>query len=156
MRNIFYTIILLSFCANISAQVPPNFNQSQNGGIMGNDSVIVIKEGVVKYSGDPRIQELLETKRHINKRNEGTKGYRIQLYSGDRKTANQFKADFINSQEDMNAYIVYEQPYFKTRVGDFRNKIDAERTLRSLSRKYSGSFVLSDAIVPESKIRQAK
>jgi hypothetical protein len=148
MKNIFYTIILLSFCANISAQVPPNFNQSQDGDIIGNDSLIAIKEGVVKYSGDPRIQELLETKRHINKRNEGTKGYRIQLYSGDRKTANQFKADFIDSNEDMNAYIVYEQPYFKTRIGDFRSKIDAERTLKSISRQHPGSFVLADVIVP--------
>lgn len=107
------------------------------------------KAGKVTYFGDPRIETLVETKRKINKKNEGIKGFRIQLYSGDRKAANELKGKFLDENESLEAYIVYEQPYFKTRVGDFRTKIEAEKALQSLHKQYPGCFVLSDFIIPQ-------
>ncbi len=150
MKFLFTSFIFICLHFQATAQVPPpGYPFPDSATTTGNDTVIVIKEGVVQYYGDARINELMETKKKLNKRYDGIKGYRIQLYSGDRKTANEFKADFLNAHEDIGAYIVYEQPYFKTRVGNFRTKIDAERALQKIAKEYPGSFILADFIVAE-------
>mgnify|MGYP001257159177 CR=1 FL=1 len=145
MKTLLTFFILVLTYNSLSAQTPPMDTPSSI-------EITSLKPGQVRYVGDPRIEELLATKRRINKRNEGIKGYRIQIYSGNRKQANEIKAEFIDGNDSLNAYIVYEQPYFKTRVGDFRTKIEAEKALRKLIKLYPGSFVLGDFIEPKNPL----
>lgn len=90
--------------------------------------------------------------RHIrtNKIKDGLEGYRVQLYSGSgtsaRDEANNIRAEFMGNHPDIPAYLLYQTPNFKVRVGDFRTELDAIRVQRELSYQYPGGFVVKDEI----------
>jgi len=55
-------------------------------------------------------------------------GYRIQLFSGaERNNANALKTKILKLYPETPAYLIYQQPYFKLRVGDYRTKIETQQ-----------------------------
>ena len=62
----------------------------------------------------------------LNRQQKGIQGYRIQIYSGTgnnaRNEARQIQSRFMSLFPDIPAYMIYHEPYFKIRIGDFRNK----------------------------------
>jgi hypothetical protein len=79
-------------------------------------------------------------------------GYRIQVYAGtDRAAATKLKND-IAASYNVPTYILYEQPYFKVRVGDYRNKIEAQQMFHALKQQNSGILLVpGDINWPELK-----
>jgi hypothetical protein len=74
-------------------------------------------------------------------------GYRLQLYTGTKqKPAHQIKAELITKYPEMPVYIVYEQPYFKVRVGNCYTKIEAWKLKNKLAENYPNSFIVKDEI----------
>lgn len=74
-------------------------------------------------------------------------GYRIQIYFGtDRLKAQELRADFMRSFPESGAYLVYQQPNFKVRVGDFKSRIEALGFLNTLNDRYTPAFVVPDEI----------
>ena len=83
------------------------------------------QDSVIIHS-DPRMDTLLLRAYLAAEAAPATGGYRIQLYSGsNRQTALQVKSQFMLTYSDYRAYLIYSQPYFKIRVGDFRNRAEA-------------------------------
>jgi hypothetical protein len=85
------------------------------------------------------------------------KGYRLQIYTTlDRTEALKYKSLFQNSFPDVAAYLVYEEPVYKVRVGDYLSKSEAKSfvpTLNKIKDLY-GSFVIKcmvNYIIPERK-----
>ncbi len=86
-------------------------------------------------------------------------GYRIQLISTESKSeADSVSAayyDWIFSNEDTDftqipeAYVVFRQPYYRVRVGDFRSRRQAIDYLQQLRRNFQGAWVVFDTIDPE-------
>ena len=99
---------------------------------------------------DEKIAWLLQAHRHAVSRQPGIAGYRVHLYmdSGNRARLNtqHEKADFLEKYPDVNAYIVYEEPYFKLRAGDFRTRVDARRFLEEIRGDYSAAYIVVDRI----------
>ncbi len=99
---------------------------------------------------DDKIAWLLQAHRHAVSQQPGIPGYRVHLYmdSGNRARLNtqHEKADFLKKYSDVNAYIVYEEPYFKLRAGDFRTRVDARRFLEKIRRDYSAAYIVVDRI----------
>ncbi len=99
---------------------------------------------------DEKIAWLLQAHRHAVSRQPGIAGYRVHLYmdSGNRARLNtqHEKADFLEKYPDVNAYIVYEEPYFKLRAGDFRTRVDARRFLEKIRSDYSAAYIVVDRI----------
>ena len=101
--------------------------------------------------------------RHIrvNKLKDGFDGYRVQLFSGSgteaRQEANNLRAEFIGLNPDIPAYLIYQAPNFKVRVGDFRTELEAIRVQREISYQYPGGFVARDIIkYPKLSIEKEK
>lgn len=48
-----------------------------------------------------------------------------------------------------DAYITFRQPYYRVRIGDFRERSDANAYLRVLRERFPGAWVVIDTIDPE-------
>jgi len=76
-----------------------------------------------------------------------SQGYRIQLYFGSqRDKAYEFRTEFIKLYPQTAAYVLYQQPNFKLRVGDFRTRLDAQKRLKELQTYYPSAFIVKDDI----------
>ena len=74
-------------------------------------------------------------------------GFRIQLFSGtERIHANQLKAKFLAAYPHVPAYLIYQQPYFKLRVGDFRNRMEAQYLFYHLNPEFNQAIIVADKI----------
>jgi hypothetical protein len=76
-------------------------------------------------------------------------GYRIQIaFYTDRNQArvseNKFNQEFSNY--NAKSYSLYQQPYWKIRVGDFYREIDAQELLYEIRKSFPDAFVVSDYI----------
>jgi hypothetical protein len=110
------------------------------------DTVIVRK--------DARLDVLNSKQAAINKRtsmmtaNGLYKGFRIQVVSTtSRDNAFKVKADLLTNFPEEKAYIIFQSPYFKVRIGNFIKREDADKFRKSLAKQFpQGVFIVDDAI----------
>ena len=78
-------------------------------------------------------------------------GYRVQIHFGSNRTkANEVKADFLKLYPNVGSYLVYHQPNFKIRVGDFKTRMEAQKFLKDIQPLYSTAFLVKDDVkLPE-------
>jgi hypothetical protein len=78
---------------------------------------------------------------------EEVPGYRIQImYANNRDETNLAKANFYQLFPAIRAYVIYEQPYYKLRVGDFKNKLQLTKGMSLIAPIYSGCFTVKDDV----------
>ena len=86
------------------------------------------------------INELISKKKEFNK--EYGYGYRIQLYNGfeveAKKTRAKFKLDF----PEIKTYLIYRQPEWKIQVGTYKTKLEADRAILAIKKKYGSAIVI--------------
>ncbi|MBU3662381.1 MAG: SPOR domain-containing protein [Bacteroidetes bacterium] len=74
-------------------------------------------------------------------------GFRVQLFSSaDRNSVNALRTKFKTEYPEVPAYLIYQQPYFKLRVGDFRNQIEAQLFYLELQKNYGQLLIVPDKI----------
>ena len=74
-------------------------------------------------------------------------GFRVQIYSGNKKQpAREARLKFSRVYRKTKAYEVYEQPYFKVRVGDFKTKMEALKFKNDLIKHFPNCFIVKDDI----------
>lgn len=99
---------------------------------------------------DPKTAYLLRAHREAVDRQMGIPGFRIHLYmdSGNRARLNtqRQQAEFEKEYPEITSYIIYEEPYFKLRAGDFRTRLDARRFLEKIKGDYSSAYIVVDLI----------
>lgn len=110
-------------------------------------------KGSVKIQSDSRLDSLIERQIWINQQKKTIPGYRIQIYFGGQRTkANEIKADFLQKFPEENAYLLYQQPNFKIRVGDFKDRFKAQEFYLKVLPEFSSAFIVRDEIyLPEIK-----
>ncbi|HAV53648.1 MAG: translation initiation factor IF-2 [Aequorivita sp.] len=91
---------------------------------------------------DPKITELLELKKDMEKENKLSDGYTIQLYYGELDKANQILRKYRGSYGNWPASIEYETPNYKVWAGNFASRIEAERALIAIQKSFSSAFIL--------------
>ena len=104
--------------------------------------------GQVAIKIDETINEQLRIK---NASIDSTKitGYRIQIaFFTDRNQARISENKFIIEFADYNVktYSLYQQPYWKIRVGDYYHEIDAQQLLVDVRRIFPEAIVVKDYI----------
>ncbi|WP_111706297.1 SPOR domain-containing protein [Lutibacter citreus] len=97
-------------------------------------------------NSNAKINELIEQKRNFNKNNKTTLVFKIQLYNGSETEAYKIKNNFITEYPEYNAKIIYKSPEWKTQVGDFETRLEADRILLIIKENFSGAIVLEDYI----------
>lgn len=97
---------------------------------------------------DKRVNELMLKHILINEaKKEKMKGYRVQIHFGPEKSkALDVKTKYATAYQTCTAYLDYQQPYFKIRVGDFRTKLEAYKLLKEISGDFPGAFIVNDDI----------
>ena len=106
------------------------------------------KTGTIKVKGENVfLDSLIEKVKETNSIHKTIKGYRIQLFSGtERNNANEVKTRFLKLYPEFNAYLLYNQPYYKIRVGDFRTRLDAEVAYQKIKNVFDECIIVSDNI----------
>ena len=115
--------------------------------ILGN---IAVAQGSVRYDIEPgivRIQEdYINNWRKIGEIN----GYRIQIaaYSGvnSKSQAEYAKNSFNNLFPYTRAYLIYNEPYFKVRVGNYFTRLQAYKDLETIKLTYPSAYIVPDKI----------
>ncbi len=94
-------------------------------------------------------EEIAVNKRTSNMTSGGLyKGYRLQVISTrSREEAFNLKTWFMQNEPGQKAYLLFQSPYFKVRIGNFLTKSDALDFKKELSRIYSQPiYVVDDAV----------
>ncbi|MFW5955155.1 MAG: SPOR domain-containing protein [Rhodothermales bacterium] len=48
--------------------------------------------------------------------------------------------------EELPVYVVYRQPYYRVRIGNFTSRDDAQRALSAFESRFPGSFIVPDQV----------
>ena len=74
-------------------------------------------------------------------------GFRVQIYFGGvRPKAAEVKLEFNSRYPAFPAYLTYNQPNFKVRVGDFATRFEAQKLLKEIEGKFPTTFVVADDV----------
>lgn len=98
--------------------------------------------GKVSVSQDPKFEQLLNEKRKINSSITINDRYKIQIYNGDTENSKKTLTDFKRENKNMDATIVFSTPQYKVWVGNFKTRIEAEKNLNDLKKKYPTAFLI--------------
>jgi cell division protein FtsN len=93
-------------------------------------------------SQDPKFEQLLNEKRKINISMATNEGYKIQIYTGDSENSKRELARFRLDFNHLDATIIFNTPYYKVWIGNFKTKIDAQRHLTEIQKKYVSSIII--------------
>ncbi|UMB62190.1 SPOR domain-containing protein [Lutibacter sp. A80] len=109
--------------------------------------IALLTGGVVfSQTESQKIESLISQKKSYNQENKNTVVYKIQLYNGSESEAYKIKNNFKSAFPEYKAKIIYKQPEWKTQVGDFETKLEADRVLLLIKEEFSGAIVLEDLI----------
>ena len=149
------TAIIISFQFSIvnSAQAQGRYTY---GGNRSKGSVVV--------TGDVAVKQLVEKHIDLNERVRTIPGFRIQVASlsgtASKNRAFEMKERLKDSYPEVEAYVVYDEPNFKVKVGDFRTRLEAYLFLQKMRADYPGTIIRDnvypmqidwDEMVPESE-----
>lgn len=105
------------------------------------------QNGQLNVIQDPQINELLAIKKQLNT-TENTNGkYSIQVYSGNRQSAEKAKTEFRNKYDQWKVILVYEEPNYKVWVGNFKTRLEADRAFVDIQKEFPSAFIFK----PKSK-----
>jgi hypothetical protein len=93
-------------------------------------------------SQDAKFEQMLAEKRKINTSITVNDRYKIQIYNGDSETAKKTLIDFKKDFKNLDGTIVFSTPAYKVWVGNFRSRIEAERNLVDLRKKFPNALLI--------------
>lgn len=98
--------------------------------------------GKVTLHQDVRLHRLVDKQIAQNRKDMTIPGYRIQIYSGSGKRAEalQVKTQFMKQFPKVPADLIYNEPYFKVRVGTFRTKQEGYKLFKQIIRYFPNSY----------------
>jgi hypothetical protein len=96
------------------------------------------QEGVTTVNQDPEIDKLIALKKEINK---SEIFFKIQIYSGNRSGAEKIRKEFREAFTEFSDDIKYETPNYKIWIGNFRTRLEADRALVKVKKKFENAFV---------------
>jgi len=108
--------------------------------------------GRVRVTGDVAVNQMVEKHIELNSKTKTIPGYRVQIasFSGTSSKSNAFnlRDRFMTDHPTVQAYIIYDEPNFKVKVGDFRTRLEAYAFLQEIKETYKG-YIIKDNIYPE-------
>src|SRR6187431_966488 len=103
---------------------------------------IIAQSSNVDLNQDPKFEQLLNEKRKSNVNLSYSDRYKIQIFNGvsegAKKTLNEFRQEF----KTIDATIIFNTPNYKVWVGNFRTRMEAERNLVEIQKKYKTVFLI--------------
>lgn len=85
---------------------------------------------------DPKIEALLKEKRRISTDLTIEDLYKIQIFIGKIDESKRTLNEFLNTFKEVEGTIVYNNPTYKVWVGGFETRIEAEKAMIDIKKKY--------------------
>ena len=108
-------------------------------------------KGHVEIKGDVAVTQLVQKHVELNERVRTIPGYRIQVASlsgtASKNRAFDMKERLREAFPGVEAYVVFDEPNFKVKVGDFRTRLDAYVFLQRIRNEFPGT-IIRDNIYP--------
>ncbi len=106
----------------------------------------------VRVVGDVAVNQMVERHVELSSKVKTIPGYRVQIasFSGasSKTLAFDMRDRFLTDYPTTTAYIVFDEPNFKVKVGDFRTRLEAYAFLQEIKEFYKG-YIVKDNIYPE-------
>jgi hypothetical protein len=96
----------------------------------------------ITLNQDPKFEQLLNEKRKINASITINDRYKIQIFSGDSDKAKKTLLDFKQEFQNTEGTIVFSTPNYKVWVGNFKTRIEAERNLADIKKRYKNVLLI--------------
>lgn len=103
--------------------------------------------GQVNVDQDKDITTLLEFKKDLST----VDLYKIQVYQGNRSGAEEAKTKFTSTYDEWPISMEYETPNYKIWVGNFRNRLEADKALIKIKSNYANAFIFKPKKVSETR-----
>lgn len=94
------------------------------------------------------IDKIMELKKEHQRLNPKIDGYKVQLYNGDESNAYSVRTKFLTLFPDMKVEITYKAPEWKVQVGNFRTRLEADKSLLKIKEQFPGSLTVRAKINP--------
>jgi hypothetical protein len=105
-----------------------------------NFNTLIAQEIIVKQ--DPKIEQLLAEKRKVNSSITINNPFKIQIFNGSSEESKKILIQFKKDNKEYDATIVFSTPMYKVWVGNFKTRIEAERNLNILKKKYPNAIII--------------
>ncbi len=152
MRSLMLFILLISLPLSVVAQKELSVEALMND---GHPHYIAERLRIIQ---DPALDTLLN--RHIiaNASKNGVDGWRIQIYRGGHRTANEdsnkVRARFMEDYPELSTYRTFDRPnWFKVKVGDFRTREEAALVYFDILKKYPEAYLIRDVIAFKNPVK---
>ena len=96
----------------------------------------------ITVTQDPKFEQLLNEKRKINTSLTVNDSYKIQIYNGGSENAKKTLSEFKQEFASIDATIIFNTPNYKVWVGNFRTRIEAEKTLVDIKDRYKNVLLI--------------
>jgi hypothetical protein len=96
----------------------------------------------VTLTQDAKLEQLLNEKRKVNSSITVNNQYKIQVFNGSSEESKKTLIQFKRENKNYDATIVFSTPLYKVWIGNFKTRIEAERNLNSLKKKYSNAILI--------------
>ena len=110
------------------------------------------QQGRISVVGDVAVGQMVERHIELNRKVKTIPGFRVQIasFSGANSKNNAFslRERFEQDYPQTPVYIVFDEPNFKVKVGDFRTRLEAYAFLQLVKETYKG-YIVKDNIYPE-------
>jgi len=104
------------------------------------------KEGIVKIESSTNIDKVISQKKTYNKNLKSINGFKIQVFYGNEKNSYKVKDEFNTIFEDIPAKIVFSSPQWKVQVGNFKTRLEADKTLLEIKKEYPSAIIVPTEI----------
>jgi hypothetical protein len=105
-----------------------------------NFNTIIAQE--VTVNQDPKFEQLLNEKRKVNSSITINNRYKIQIFNGSSEESKKTLIQFKKENKTYDATIVFSTPLYKVWIGNFKTRIEAERNLNLLKKKYPNAILI--------------
>jgi hypothetical protein len=96
----------------------------------------------VTVNQDDKFEQLLNDKRKINASITVNNLYKIQIYNGTSEESKKALLQFRRENRNYDATIIFSTPAYKVWVGNFKTRIEAERNLNLMKKKYPNAILI--------------
>ncbi len=98
----------------------------------------------------PKIDTLIMKQRQIHANDSTIDGFRVQIFmeigNDALRHADSVREIFSEQYPDIPIYLIFGQPYYRLRIGDFRTRLEAENMYQRVKKNYKNAFVTADRI----------
>lgn len=127
----------------------PNYKKAMDTLSADNEveDVVAVKNVDPEHDVTAEVNILLDSIKLLKEDIEHINGYTIQVYTGIKKDeANEAKAKVYTTLPDSRPVIIYDQPSFRVKVGQFYTRREALKTFAKLKEVLPAAIILPEKI----------